>query len=474
MERSKYQQLDESSLTPEQLVNKMIAKKSAKDIESEFSRTKEFEYSTSQHTERIPRLVSNFRDAIEFYHSLSIEKKELTPRVSFLVDGDVISHQEVDVFPLENGGYKVAFKIDLQKWEVLRNDITHAENYDPNISVMVTFGDFIQFRADKIVVEDLDVFVATGKAAGAYENIDSIGARGLIEIDIPKEFDNKTMSMEEVTQKIDSIFKNYLKIPEGIATPSIEQEHAYECSLYMWHHKKFDGHITKEEWDVIEKCLKRTEVFPGYQEVIDEGKHLEYEKYGKLLLFHQLTGGGPIADILRYGLMSTEERSKRGISRHGISPSIDFHSGSGDRVFTTMYSEDVPNVENVEKLFGRGQVPGTRLAILDNTLLDRVDWYAFLNDEYGTRAEPYFTENRVSPEKFIKAIRTEYHGNNEVAFRRGVPAYAIKHILVGTMKEREDTITELHSEGIPKVNGRAIEDIVLIKDDFLDTYKSKN
>jgi hypothetical protein len=161
-------------------------------------------------------------------------------------------------------------------------------------------------------------------------------------------------------------------------------------------------------------------------------------------------GGGDILAMLKNGgcLASTERRRHMGTPVGlGMSESADMKTGGSNSVFLR-----------------RGKPYSGHPALVwddPSVLLRRSDWYAYPNDHFGSlnSASSHSTSGLTRD----PAKAATFSGNNEVMFRDGLDllgADAPSRILCGSAKARDSVLAFLKDNGINKLAGRDIVDVV--------------
>ena len=213
--------------------------------------------------------------------------------------------------------------------------------------------------------------------------------------------------------------------------------------------------LTDGEARELEKMLKaltKVQVSPGYSTYAEPGRGEAFAKKhpGFRGLLHDLHTVKATAGALMNGLYSTLGRWSRGLATHGASSESDMGRGSGDSVFTRLWRDDQPK-----------EINGVAILIKPDTL-DRTDWYAYHDDQYG-EIDNHSFESRETPAKFL----SKQHANggqtfgNEVMVRRMIPPEAFDTVLVEPGRAGEiDQM--LRKAGVTHVGGRPVDDVVQI------------
>lgn len=274
-----------------------------------------------------------------------------------------------------------------------------------------------------------------------------MAAKGQVKIEAPADMDPK-----EIEENVAKILEEELGIPNALEEVPEQSEEDYKEAIYGWNHKMGDE-LTPDQAEKA-KRIKRKEVFPGYSTYVDEGKHKEYlETYGEDLrpIHHLRTGdGASIARVLAGGIMCSSERYSRGVIREGMSTSRDFETGGADNVFTRIYDKQ-----------SRDSIGGT-VIVFKPELLDRMDWYTYNSDEFGSTEDNVF-RGRKTPDKLLEAVANKTSSAyNEQMFRTGIGPEYIECIEVDESK-RDSILDELRKMGITEFNGKPIEELIVAR-----------
>ena len=150
--------------------------------------------------------------------------------------------------------------------------------------------------------------------------------------------------------------------------------------------------------------------------------------------------------------MCTTERYSRGVMKSGMSSTIDMDTGGADSVFTRITNEAE-----------RGKMNGA-VVVFKPEVFDRADWYSYNYDTYGSTDDEYFVD-RLSPDTIFDTItnpNSYYSSCNEQMFRTGIGAGFVESIEVGS-DSRDGIIAELRSMGLEEINGKPIEEVVILR-----------
>jgi hypothetical protein len=250
------------------------------------------------------------------------------------------------------------------------------------------------------------------------------------------------LSDDEIATCIQQAFE-VLDIPDGCTIPEIEEENDNKVAQYIWHHKLsrdvFESDETARQ-EVID-TTERQEVFPGYYTFVQPGASDRYTDAGESVLTHVLQNPTTLGNILKYGLMSSSARYSSGMNINGLSTDIDFEKGGADSVF--LRNTILTKNKWVDLIEGKHNFVIT----FDPSILDRLDWYAYHSDEYGT-THPSKFDQRPAPIDFFLEQQELYRSHNEIMMRRGISPDMITGIFVSEDNMYlPSTITQLQKLG---------------------------
>ena len=429
--------------------------------------------SNPESRERRPR-----RSISETIRILSGQEMERTgetvvrPRTEIVCDHDHIEGQKIDVInKRDRGTMEFRFKLRTPT-EIMTTLATKPEGEGEDAQAEITTPSGVVLRRGKITYEDassdssyelcgasvfekggVKIFIAgpSSKNGITYDYNSSHLVRtamGLVKVEVPSGTD------PEVTEQIlEEILEKDLGIPDALGEVPEEAEREYKMARYKWQHV-ITGDLTPEQMEQAEK-LYREEVFPGYTTLVERGKHEEYlEKYGRdVRAIHRLNteSARSIYRILTQGLMCTTERYSRGVMRNGMSSTIDMDTGGADSVFTRIANEAQ-----------RGEMSGA-VVVFKPEVFDRTDWYSYNYDTCGSTDDDYFAW-RLSPDTIFDKTtnpNSNYSIGNEQMFRTGIGAGFVESIEVDS-SQRNGIIAELRSMGLEEINGKPIEEVVVL------------
>ena len=435
--------------------------------------------SNPESRERRPR-----RSISETIRMLSGQEMERTgetvvrPRTEIVCDHDHIEGQKIDVInKRDRGMMEFSFKLRAPT-EVITALATKPEGEEEDAQAEITTSSGAVLRRGKITYESassddsyelcdasvfekggVKVFIADPSSRNdekwlisiAYNNSNLVRtAMGLVKVEVPSGTD------PEVTEQVlGEILEKDLGIPDALGEVPEEAEREYKMARYKWQHM-VTGDLTPEQMEQAEK-LHREEVFPGYTTLVERGKHEEYlGRYGEDIraIHHLWTGSAKsIYRILTQGLMCTTERYSRGVMKSGMSSTTDIDTGGADSVFTRIANEAE-----------RGKMNGA-VVVFKPEVFDRTDWYSYNYDTYGSTDDEYFVD-RLSPDTIFDKItnpNSYYSSCNEQMFRTGIGAGFVESIEVGGSDSRDGIIAELRSMGLEEINGKPIEEVVILR-----------
>lgn len=208
------------------------------------------------------------------------------------------------------------------------------------------------------------------------------------------------------------------------------------------------------------KALRLTDVSPTHFTVIDPAQAKAMIDAGARYLYSTVEKAEHIADILERGQKSSLRRYLDGFIFDGMSTNEDFCSGGGVGVFTRLVSESA--ILDGESWTGRRYK-----VILRPEVLARTDWYGHPGDEFG-RAHGLDQSNFGV--KLLEEIGNEegnYQSDNELIFRDSIGPQYIGHIVATSESDRAALLEVLKKRGVKPVNGKSLEDLVLLAPRFM-------
>nr|WP_325297144.1 phage minor head protein [uncultured Dysosmobacter sp.] len=265
-------------------------------------------------------------------------------------------------------------------------------------------------------------------------------------------------------------------------TPTAQAEAIYKKTRLLWQNapgeigkiRGLTGQDLSDELDrlldaagVTAKRIKRTtmkKVFDGYQTLVEEGVAKDYEKAGLRYIWSGVPSSDGVVSIIKGpGLMSTNTRCHAGMEFFGASPQADMRSGGSDSVFTRIGV--VTKDGKSPGRFGQCYKGSGYRVMVDPAVMERTDWYAYDSDSFG-RSTASALATRQTPLDFIRSMADDYHSDNEVMFRHGIPKEQFIGIACPDDYYRQELLDKLKAEGITEINGQAIEDFVKVRNDI--------
>jgi len=419
----------------------------------------EFFESPDEQTEEQPTQAEQLETVYEKLEQLEkqLEGMELRPRVGILADSDEIENQQIDIIKTsDEGRIRVNFKLTKEKYETMKQKCVEEQYQETtlkygNQSLSYEVGDC--WRKD---IGDVIINVSMGTN---YEKTEQVNcALGLIEISIPEPSEGAG-GMAEISKKLDRILKEELNIKTGLAVPDAQAESDYKRARFAWHHR------LEETPDNVDDSLGREEVFPGYYTFTEKGKHKEYQQIAPYAIYHELYDDKMLPQIIKAGgLLSTHERYRRGLLGEGRSSSRDMARGGADSVFTSIITPGGKHYTGREHI----DSPTGITFIFEPDILDRTDWYAYDQDNYGSTHDRYF-KTRLSPTEILEKAEAG-NINNELMFRLGIPMDKVKAIACSYSYNGEvlALVETLHKAGITEISGRPVEEVIVQVHDLKD------
>lgn len=307
-------------------------------------------------------------------------------------------------------------------------------------------------------VEDDDSIVKVSKSTDQFDD-PVLCAEGLVEISLPKEKFPDISQLEPIVTKL---IARYCGIHDVCYEPDTDAEEKYMKRRYAWHHMipwliQINGNEHQR--------LVRKDVCLNYSTFVQEKKYQDYQAIDRFVVLHNLAHVVDLVSIIKLGaLLSSTERYRRGIMVDGMSTSDDLRYGGGDSIFTRIYFKSYFSENKIDDEFV-GPLP---IVIFRSSLLDRTDWWCQNSDTWGkTEAEVF--SNRISPTNFFiqsKSTDAEYTMSNEQMFRYGISTQDVAFIAVSSETKKDELLTLLRDNNISEMNGRPIEEIVIVVDRY--------
>lgn len=334
--------------------------------------------------------------------------------------------------------------------------------------------------------QSMQVFVADPYSVHDIERREGDEVRSAIGM-IRMETDD-AMSPDEMERMLGQITAEDLGVPDALEEVSAEAEQDYKIAKYAWQQQATPFTLTEVEREEARK-MRLEEVADGYQTYVLEGRGERLrQKYGDFVLTHLLYGGfgktmeeqaqtmaKSLKRTFEEGLNSTEERYGRGVIFSGQSSDADLVTGGAASVFTRIMTKDVLPLTD----------PGVVL-LLKPELMDRVDYYCYLSDQFGATYEDTM-KGRLAPDMIMqilgsKSLEDEYDPqkraaawmyrqqtypfHNEVMFHAGIGPQYIQGVMVPNARFGRQLIAALRAMGVEGLNGIALENLIVNREDL--------
>ena len=190
--------------------------------------------------------------------------------------------------------------------------------------------------------------------------------------------------------------------------------------------------------------MYQQEVYPGQHIWAIQGLAKEVKDAGGMGLMHGVHGDtfnnciGRFINMLKTGILSTQDRFQDGIIAYGASCAKDLESGGAESVFTRLITKNMSHDPSSYYLKGKMQI------LCDLDLVERVG-FAYTIDKYGTKAESSYS-TRPSILEVTETCEKDPSAqlNNEVCIRNRVPPEHFKGVLVES--ERGERHISEHSQ----------------------------
>jgi len=202
-------------------------------------------------------------------------------------------------------------------------------------------------------------------------------------------------------------------------------------------------------------------VFDGYQAPVEHGILKDYKKAGLEYVWSGVSSERSVVRALTSpGLLSTNQRTLYGLDIRGSSPFPDMRRGGSDSVFTRIGVKSKHNAA----MFRQNYAGGNYRIIIDPSVMERTDWYAYDFDNFGNTAD--IASLARKPLEFIADMKDTYRIDNEIMFRRGIPKENFIAVTCDTEAARQRCIDALLNAGIKEVNGIDIYDFVKVQEEI--------
>lgn len=213
-------------------------------------------------------------------------------------------------------------------------------------------------------------------------------------------------------------------------------------------------------------AMEAKEVFSGYTTLVDNSATMEYRKAGLTHIWAGVGDENALVDIVTGdGFTTTNYRARNGLKKFGsggASESSDVLTGGSDAVFTRIGV-------NATRPYEDSFLGGRYRVLIDPEELNRTDWWAYANDNYGnakldtagTCASVGFAD-RQTPIEFIKAMKKDYRCGNEIMFPKGISSEKFIGVSVQDDNLRNKLLQKFKDRGVKEINGVPVEDFVQV------------
>jgi hypothetical protein len=214
--------------------------------------------------------------------------------------------------------------------------------------------------------------------------------------------------------------------------------------------------------------LKLKEVAPGQTAYIWEGRSKHYKALGADHLFMGVSDNAGTrklivslwADPKNQSLKASKVRAQESIVGNGASEEPDARKGGANGVFMRIVTKDD---KGKTKFIYKNAYKGDNYRIIyDPKILERTDWYAYHDDNYGSTG-PDKWNKRPSVDDFIKGEKNNYNCNNEIMFRGRVGVENAIGISCETTDMQQSLIDEFHRQDVYNINGKRVEDFIRVE-----------
>lgn len=213
----------------------------------------------------------------------------------------------------------------------------------------------------------------------------------------------------------------------------------------------------------LDKMVLR-EVSPGNMQYVWEGRSKEYIKAG---VDHLFSGVGDGDNAVRFltdsfskpngALKCTIDRLQEGTHGGGASESKDVKTGGAASVFTRIAPKSVIGKMKYKYSF-KGE--GYKI-IFSPKVLDRTDWYAYRDDNFGNTSDSLMRHREPAIEH-IQDLNDSYVCDNEVMFRSSLSVNEAIGIRCDGQLAKDVLIAEFKSRGIDKIHGVNIDKFIQV------------
>ncbi|MFZ1302060.1 MAG: hypothetical protein WAQ27_05835 [Candidatus Microsaccharimonas sp.] len=384
--------------------------------------------------------------ALEKLDERSKNHEALAPREIVPGRADLIQNQEIN-FIKDEKGLLVTFKLTKDTWEKI--SVVYQANPAEEGYISYGHGDseIVTAPANVVVNNNLEIKIA--KPETGWNALD-----GVVMIR-PIQEAGRTGGSQQTVADLKAAFEQVL----GVEDPFNESQGEADAAAdrYAWHHKLSDTEAAGV--DTLVPALEKKEVFDGYSTLVEPGKSREYEaKHGEVANFHKVNKYH-LADILRFGLASTQERHKRSCMAVGLNSYNDLRTGGADSVFVRTVTE--ANLSQQDEVFDSTAI------IMNPSLMDRTDWYAYSYDHNGS-TDPEALNDRLSPDELLAKINShpEETRTNEQMFNAGIGKESFMGIAVESTFHKDELVRILLEQGVSECNGIPIADFIKVTESW--------
>lgn len=366
------------------------------------------------------------------------ETQKIRTREFLIADEDHIEDQLISVIDARDRGcLEVNFKLTADHYQKIIDQIQaqiEQPDQDNLLAKAVKNGHitYYNFSSGCEPIINAEAFVldhgglqvkiakpAEGPAQNPYHKGTARSFLGMVSFDIACERDSN-IEPQQIESRLDDILVNLLDVPGGVNEPGPEAEKNYKIARYAWCHR-LDSEVVARDYDQDIDYLERRDVFSSYSTIVHEGVYQYYEqRYGEYAVSHYCSPQQVVNILTNGGLMSSQERFRRGLGVEGLSTFDDFDTGGSDQVFCQTTVE-----ADTELLRGGNLDPDKCYIVMDPSVFDRTDWYSYPCDYYGS-TEAKFFNHRQAPMELLADLKRkgsgqfEVQNENEQMFKTGI------------------------------------------------------
>lgn len=256
-------------------------------------------------------------------------------------------------------------------------------------------------------------------------------------------------------QRLAEVFSE-LGIAGTMQAPTAEFRRLMKANRALWNIEggKFKATLDADEAEarldqlgIDPETIEMREI-GGHQVPVLPGRGRRYMDDDKVLALKHTYGGAQAipslcgVDNAGGGLLSTIERTNRGIVVSGWSSDEDLDSGGASYVFTRL-------VGSASATHGLS----SRNVLISPDILDRLDWFGYNTDRYGNTSDAAF-RNRMGADALISRLSKHGHSDNEVMIADTIPPDYFIVMPVGTLSVQRESVAQLARFGITEIRGR--------------------